>query len=1588
MATPQTAFISFSKNFEDVMLWRAFCSVETGFYIDIGTADPDVDSVTRAFYDRGWRGINVEPSGKYFNRLTSARSRDINLNRVVGSKTEKVTLFQAQSSGLSKIDQIIANQPEWNGSPSGDRKPLQVSLADICRQHAPRDIHFLRINAESVKGGALNGADFEYFRPRIVLVETIRPNSHEQDYADWEHILTGLGYEFVYFDALNRFYVAHEHLEALRPHFRLPPNVFDNFLLSGDAAISQRIRTAEMATAEAWNEKSRTAHSLSDALGERQRIAQALETARQELDEAQARIHFLEASSVADCDDSPAQLEIATHRNETLSRTAWCLPAPLRSVWFLSRGRFGLALAAAGLAQSRVERLGRVAGADGSLIKRSSRVMFYCAMRLLSRTPGMDRLAAKLDRRGFRLWRWLASHGAAYTASALRHGTEAVSSPLQPSRLTSAVPRKSLPASRPGKEITTVHQFHSGSAVGDAITNGMLLIRSCLRDLGYRSEIYVQHRDPRLADGMLLLDDLPSRDDCILIVHHSIGHDVLDRVLTLPARKILAYHNIMPVEFVADAPRAIPHAEFGRRTLHDIRPFMLAALADSEYDAQELRVCGYASVATCTLLFDVDALLSRTQTDAPRSGPDAFTMLFVGQVTAKNSQADLVDAFAAFRDAWRKPCRLVLVAHTGVPDASYLAEIRRRIAKHDLGADVLLTGPVSEDELHGWYRAADLYVSLSQHEAVALPLVEAMAHRVPVIAWPAGAVPYTLGYGMGNEADLLLDRQPGTVANAILRLARDPARLTAVIARQLRMLDSFRLGQQLPQLLRALATAGAIVPPSRESRSSLAANIRFALSGHINGSYSLAATNRTTAIALEAGRPGSVRVLPVEGAPTTDISGVPTSQAAFIGALVARPEPPSGPEVALSHHYPVYVPEAEPGSSIAIFAWEETSVPAETVQLLNRHFRAVFAISRYVAKALVDSGVSIPVYAEGIAIDLSKFSMLAGSRTQRPSAGVTFLHVSSGFPRKGVDILLDAYAHAFRADDPVRLVIKTFPNPHNDVPDQIERLRQVMPDLPEIVLINQDLEEDALIDLYRSADALVLPSRGEGFNMPAAEAMAAGIPLIVTGHGGHLDFCTSEEARFVDFRFAPASSHLASDGSFWVEPDTDDLAAALRDAAGDILADGGVCAARATKARAAVLERLNPAAVAQRMIDNAVEALLQPAPPPLRLAWVSTWDVPCGVAEYSRALLTAMLPAPDDYFAKPVILCDHRTVASSEVNGPRIEPTWHDASTASVMDLAGAIARNDPDAVIIQHQPGLISWRGLAGLLNDRRVNERITVVVLHNAQNLIEIDETDRAAATAALACASRVLVHRLADLDFLRRFGVLANVVVFPHGAPPQAETPAPRILNAVVRTASPVIGCFGFFLPGKGIPRLIAAVAKLRQAWPHLRVRLVNAEYPLSVSTEEIARCRVLARELGIEGCIEWHTAFLPTDDALELLGGCDLLILPYDETLESASGAVRIALASGVPVAVTPVAIFEDAGPAVHRFSGMDIAGIVTELDALLCDTAGRQRLKAAASAWLEARSWPSLGRRLRGMVLGLRAERSIRRGQRASWPVSD
>lgn len=221
----EPSFISYAQNFEDVMLWRALRYFPAGTYVDVGANDPRDDSVTRAFYEKGWRGINIEPVKSYYDALCADRPEDINLQVVAGAVEGVVNFYELPDSGLSTADIDRAESLISEGANIVKKSVRSTTLAALWQEYVKSEVHFLKIDVEGFESEVLAGVDFSRWRPWILVIE-----SPFQGRPVWEPDILAAGYQSVYFDGLNRFYLADEHMD-LKGAFELPPCNLDNFRL-------------------------------------------------------------------------------------------------------------------------------------------------------------------------------------------------------------------------------------------------------------------------------------------------------------------------------------------------------------------------------------------------------------------------------------------------------------------------------------------------------------------------------------------------------------------------------------------------------------------------------------------------------------------------------------------------------------------------------------------------------------------------------------------------------------------------------------------------------------------------------------------------------------------------------------------------------------------------------------------------------------------------------------------------------------------------------------------------------------------------------------------------------------------------------------------------------------------------------------------------------------------------------------------------------------------------------------------------------------------------------------------------------------
>ena len=349
--------------------------------------------------------------------------------------------------------------------------------------------------------------------------------------------------------------------------------------------------------------------------------------------------------------------------------------------------------------------------------------------------------------------------------------------------------------------MTAIHQFVPTLAPRDAVGAHYLAIQATLRTAGYRSDVYAyEAKDEYKRKAAPFTSYTGGRpgEATWLLYHSSVGSPVADFVARREEPVIVDYHNITPAEhFARWEPALAGTLAKGRRQLGALEPRASLGIADSAFNAGELQQLGYARTAVVPILLDV-AVFDAHEPDPTVRRLDATTWLFVGRLAPNKAQHDIVKAFAAYRRLYDPTARLRLVG--GSSSHQYEKALRSFVAGLGLQDAVEITGPVSAGALVAHYERADVLVVCSEHEGFLVPLLEAMHHRLPVVAYAAAAVPETLG-----DAGLLLNvKDPCTVATAVQRVVSDDSVRNRLVEAGTRRLRDFDIDRSRRRLLDAI----------------------------------------------------------------------------------------------------------------------------------------------------------------------------------------------------------------------------------------------------------------------------------------------------------------------------------------------------------------------------------------------------------------------------------------------------------------------------------------------------------------------------------------------------------------------------------------------------------------------------------------------------------------------------------------------------------------------------------------------------------------------------------------------------------------
>ena len=314
----------------------------------------------------------------------------------------------------------------------------------------------------------------------------------------------------------------------------------------------------------------------------------------------------------------------------------------------------------------------------------------------------------------------------------------------------------------------SVHQLVPTISPRDAVGNHTLFIRSLLRAAGYDSDIFSMFRHPELTGETFYIDQLPADADA-LVYQFSIGSPIADRWAQHGGRKFINYHNITPVEFIGKWDGLLEaEVEMGRDQMSRLASICEHAICDSDFNRSELDSLGYNSTTTIPVLFDVASANPDASTlksiNKKKSG---LQILFVGRIAPNKAHHDLIAAVRTFRDVYQNDAHLHIVGTDGPPN--YRKMVDAVVAHADMADHVTFHGSVTQEQLVAFYQGTDIFLCVSDHEGFCVPVVEAMHHQLPVIAYNSTAVGETVGQG----GLLLNDKHPLTIAAALNKLNED-----------------------------------------------------------------------------------------------------------------------------------------------------------------------------------------------------------------------------------------------------------------------------------------------------------------------------------------------------------------------------------------------------------------------------------------------------------------------------------------------------------------------------------------------------------------------------------------------------------------------------------------------------------------------------------------------------------------------------------------------------------------------------------------------------------------------------------------------
>lgn len=325
---------------------------------------------------------------------------------------------------------------------------------------------------------------------------------------------------------------------------------------------------------------------------------------------------------------------------------------------------------------------------------------------------------------------------------------------------------------------------------GDAVSNDARAISRVISEMGYKTGIYAENIDPRVKDtDVHKIEKLPKLyDDDIVILNHSTGTALCYKLPNVGGRKMMIYHNITPPHFFEPySPVAAKLTREGYKGTEFLKDQIEYVMADSAYNAADLKNMGYSCpMYIRPILIPFEDYEKVPDPDVMKKFTDGYTnIIFVGRLAPNKKQEDVIKTFAYYKKNVNPKSRLIIVgSDSGMERYS---RCLRNYAEALMVDDIVFTGHISFKAILAFYRVADIFLCMSEHEGFCVPLVEAMFFNVPIIAYDSSAIADTLG----GSGILINDKDPVLVSMLIDRVVSDNALREHILEKQRERLKDF-----------------------------------------------------------------------------------------------------------------------------------------------------------------------------------------------------------------------------------------------------------------------------------------------------------------------------------------------------------------------------------------------------------------------------------------------------------------------------------------------------------------------------------------------------------------------------------------------------------------------------------------------------------------------------------------------------------------------------------------------------------------------------------------------------------------------------